>query len=211
MFSLKSVVGKLWLTIIGLVAVVLLVLGLFLSQYIETSFPKSQDQTENLRKIGLKVVNGISQHMGDTRNRYMDLVNDVLSAQEAYIFIVDSAFKPILLPDPNLGSPHANARFDDFFSEAVLKRVFAGETVDNRINRASNIASGKQRANNPFSAVAVPLWDVSQQTIIGAAIIFQSAQSVEATQTYVMQLFAYVSLIGFLMTCLLYTSDAADE
>ncbi|NHN28758.1 ATP-binding protein [Paenibacillus agricola] len=197
MFSLKSVVGKLWLTIIGLVAVVLLVLGLFLSQYIETSFPKSQDQTENLRKLGLKVATGISQHMGDTRNRYIDLVSDVLSAQDAYIFSVDTAFNPILLPDGNVSTPPPNAQYSDFFSEPMMKRVFAGETIDNRM---PSIASGKQLVNSPYSAVAVPLKDVNQQGIIGAAIIFQSAQSVEATQTYVMQLFAYVSLIGFLMT-----------
>jgi two-component system sensor histidine kinase ResE len=197
-FSLKGVVGKLWLTIIGLVAVVLLVLGLFLSQYIETSFPKSQDQTENLRKLGLKVANGISQHLEDTRNRYMDLVNDVLSAQDAYIFIIDTEFKPILFSEPNLASPLANVHYDDFFSQSLLKKVFAGETIDNRTS--SPATDGKLRAISPYSAVAVPLMDANHKAIIGATIIFQSTQSVEATQAYVMQLFAYVSLIGFLMT-----------
>jgi two-component system sensor histidine kinase ResE len=191
-FSLKSVVGKLWLTIIGLVAVVLLVLGLFLSQYIETSFPKSQDQTENLRKLGLKVANGISLHKGDTH--YIDLVNDLLSAQDASVFVVDTTLKQIDLPDPKLGS--VNRHYEDFFSAALLKKVFAGEMIDNRVLGGS----GKQRTDSLYSAVAVPLLDANQQNIIGAAILYQSAQSVEATQTYVMQLFAYVSLIGFLMT-----------
>ncbi|UUZ79490.1 hypothetical protein LJK88_30655 [Paenibacillus sp. P26] len=55
MFILKTVVGKLWITIIGLVAVVMLTLSLFLFQFIETSFPRSQDQADNLTKLAVKV------------------------------------------------------------------------------------------------------------------------------------------------------------
>lgn len=39
----KSVVGKLWMTIIGLVAVVLLFLGVFILDYIDTNFANSND------------------------------------------------------------------------------------------------------------------------------------------------------------------------
>ncbi len=39
----RSVVGKLWITIIGLVAVVLLILGMFLLQYIDIAFKNSHD------------------------------------------------------------------------------------------------------------------------------------------------------------------------
>ncbi|SFK92507.1 two-component system, OmpR family, sensor histidine kinase ResE [Paenibacillus sp. 1_12] len=193
MFSLKGIVGKLWLTIIGLVAVVLLVLGLFLIQYLETSFPKSQDQIENLRKLGQKVTSGISLHSGD--ERYIDLVNDLLSAQDASVFVVDPTLKPMNIPAQKWSS--INLHYDDFFSDVMLKRVFAGESIDNQI---VNSAGSRQPANSQYSAVAVPLMDATQQNIIGAAILYQKAQSVEATQSYVIRLFAYVSLIGFLMT-----------
>lgn len=111
MFSLKGIVGKLWLTIIGLVAVVLLVLGLFLSQYLETSFPKSQDQIENLRKLGQKVTSGIALHNED--ERYIDLVNDLLSAQDATVFVVDVDLKPMKLSSQKPNS--MNLQYDDFF------------------------------------------------------------------------------------------------
>ena len=39
----KSVVGKLWMTIIGLVAVVLMILGIFILDYIDTNFANSND------------------------------------------------------------------------------------------------------------------------------------------------------------------------
>ncbi|MEK3721738.1 ATP-binding protein [Paenibacillus sp. FSL H8-0034] len=193
MFSLKGIVGKLWLTIIGLVAVVLLVLGLFLSQYLETSFPKSQDQIENLRKLGQKVTSGIALHNED--ERYIDLVNDLLSAQDATVFVVNVDLQPMKLSSQKPNS--INLQYDDFFSAVMLKRVFAGETID---NQTVNSTGSRQQMNSQYSAVAVPLTDSTQQKIIGAAILYQSVQSVEATQAYVIRLFAYVSLIGFLMT-----------
>ncbi|OXM88101.1 ATP-binding protein [Paenibacillus rigui] len=192
MFSLKSIVGKLWLTIIALVAVVLLVLSLFLGQYIETSFPKSQDQTENLRKLAVKVSSGISIHMED--DRYITLVNDLLSAQEATVFLVSSDLKQMDFP---VGSATGELHYEDFFSKEDLQRVFAGEIIDNQVT--GKIAS-KHRTNSLYSAVAVPLMDASQSKTIGAAVLYQSTQSVEASQAYVKRLFAYVSVIGFLMT-----------
>lgn len=43
MLSWKSIVGKLWMTIIGLVALVLIILGMFLIQYIDMNFANSND------------------------------------------------------------------------------------------------------------------------------------------------------------------------
>ncbi|TDF99310.1 ATP-binding protein [Paenibacillus piri] len=193
MFILKSVVGKLWLTIIGLVAVILIVLGLFLGQYIATSFPKSQDQTESLRKLGMKVASGISIHMED--GRYLTLVNDLLSAQEATVFIVDTEFKQLEMSPENINN--GDLHYNDFFTKQALQKVFAGETIDNQVVGKTGT---KQRTNSLYSAVAVPLMDSSQKNIIGAAVLYQSTQSVEATQAYVMRLFVYVGVIGFLMT-----------
>jgi two-component system sensor histidine kinase ResE len=192
-FSLKSIVGKLWLTIIGLVAVVLLVLSLFLGQYIETSFPKSQDQTENLRKLAIKVGSGISIHMED--DRYIKLVNDLLSAQEATVFLVSPEFKQTDFPaeDSSMGNLH----YDDFFSKQDMMKVLSGDIIDNQV---SGKIGPKHRTNSLYSAVAVPLMDASQSKIIGAVVLYQSTQSVEASQAYVKRLFAYVSVIGFFMT-----------
>jgi two-component system sensor histidine kinase ResE len=192
-FILKSVVGKLWLTIIGLVAVVLVVLSLFLGQYIETSFPKSQDQTENLHKLGVKVASGISSHMED--ERYISLVNDLLSAQEATVFIINTEFVQLNIPSDT--GKTSNLHYDDFFTKQALQKVFAGEAIDNQVVGKTGT---KQRTSSLYSAVAVPLMDGAQQKIIGAAIVYQSTQSVEATQAYVKRLFAYVAVIGFLMT-----------
>lgn len=43
----RSVVGKLWMTIIGLVLIVLLILGVFLLEYIDHTF-KNSDEIKRL-------------------------------------------------------------------------------------------------------------------------------------------------------------------
>ncbi|MCS7462429.1 cell wall metabolism sensor histidine kinase WalK [Paenibacillus doosanensis] len=193
MFILRSIVGKLWITIIGLVAVILMVLGLFLFQYIQTSFPKSQDQIENLHKLALKVSNGISVHSED--DHYIMMVNDLLSAQEATVFIVDTDFNQSGFSE-EAGSLD-DLHYNDFFSKQDMQNVFNGTIIDNQVAGKGGV---KQRTNSLYSAVAVPLRDSAQQKVIGAAVLYQSTQSVEATQAYVMRLFAYVSMAGFLMT-----------
>jgi len=192
-FILKSIVGKLWITIIGLVAVILLLLGLFLLNYIQTSFPKSQDQIENLHKLAKKVASGISVHSED--NHYITMVNDLLSAQEATVFIVDTNFKQAGIFDQT--DTLEDLHYDDFFSKEDMQKVFAGAAIDNQL---IGKARAKYGANSMYSAVAVPLLDASQQKIIGATVLYQSMQSVESTQMYVMRLFIYVGIAGFLMT-----------
>ncbi|MCZ8512900.1 ATP-binding protein [Paenibacillus filicis] len=192
MFILKSIVGKLWITIIGLVVVVLLTLSLFLFQYIETSFPKSQDQTDNLAKLAAKVAGEISLHKDE--GRYLQVVNELLSAQDASVIMVTTDLKPM---DTPVGQTKDKVyRYSDFFSDAALQKVFAGETIDNR-NRSMNSNSS---LNSQYSAVAVPFMNETQNRIAGALIMYQLTQSSEETQAYVKKLFVVVGVCGFLMT-----------
>lgn len=193
MFILKSVVGKLWITIIGLVVVVLLTLSLFLFRFIETSFPKSQDQAETLRKLALKVASQISLHQEE--QRYLQIVNELLSAQETSVIIVTPDFREIQV---TVGQPNdQEIRYDDFFLKSDLQKVFAGEIKDNlhRNNGMPNSA-----LENQYTAVAVPFMNNTQSQVAGALILYQATQSSEETQTYVKKLFVVVGVAGFLMT-----------
>lgn len=55
---LRSVVGKLWLTIIILVSLVLILLSLFLSQQVEQFYVK--DQLKSLKEVGEEIQNGLT-------------------------------------------------------------------------------------------------------------------------------------------------------
>ncbi|WP_088833463.1 ATP-binding protein [Paenibacillus tyrfis] len=193
MFILKSVVGKLWITIIGLVVVVLLTLSLFLFRYIETSFPKSKDQAETLTRLAVKVANEISLHKEE--QRYLQVVNELLSAQGASILMVTANFEQI---DPPFGQAQDKTfRYTDFFTKADLQKALSGQPVDNR-----NTSSGLPRAplSNQYTAVAVPYMNEGQTQTAGVLIMYQLTQSAEETQAYVKKLFVVVGVAGFLMT-----------
>lgn len=193
MFILKSVVGKLWITIIGLVVAVLLTLSLFLFPFIETSFPKSQDQVENLHRLAAKVSNEISLHQED--NRYLQVMSELLSAQEASMLLISTTFEN-LEPSYDL-SKEKPLQYDDFFQKTDLQKVFNGQVVDNRLPDRSVKRSA---TNNQYTAVAVPLMNEGQNQVKGALILYQLTQSSEETQAYVKRLFIVVGVAGFLMT-----------
>ncbi|MGG1598697.1 MULTISPECIES: HAMP domain-containing sensor histidine kinase [Paenibacillus] len=193
MFIFKSVVGKLWITIIGLVVVVLLTLSLFLFRFIETSFPKSKDQAETLSKLAVKVASEISLHQEE--RRYLQVVNELLSAQDTSVIIVTTDFRQIQAP---VGQPdHREIRYDDFFLNSDLQKVFAGEIKDNRLR---NSGMPNTQLENQYTAVAVPFMNKEQSQVAGALILYQITQSSEETQAYVKKLFVVVGVAGFLMT-----------
>jgi two-component system sensor histidine kinase ResE len=189
-FVLKSVVGKLWLTIIGLVAMVLLILSLFLGQYIETYFAKSQDQTENLIRLASKVSNEAYLHHGD--QKYIQLVNELLSAQDCTLILLDLRLQSLRTEQDGVRP----IDYTDFFTLSEMQSVLLGKVIDNQeaLKKASHL-----RDSSDYLAVAVPMTG-EQGRIVGATVIYQTLQSLESTQSYVKQLFAYTSVTGFLLT-----------
>ncbi|WP_261301149.1 sensor histidine kinase [Paenibacillus andongensis] len=193
MFIFRSVVGKLWLTIIGLVGVVLLILGFFLVNYMENYFAQANDQTKNMKNMATKFSEEASNHMYD--EQFYQLSNELLSFQDAKMLVIFTDMKEMVIPSTQ-GSNLASFHVTDFFTEAELKQVFAGQTKDKQVNKSS---TGKIKSGAEYLVVAVPLRNL-QGTIVGATLLYQSLQSLEATQSYMLRLFIYVSIVGFLMT-----------
>jgi two-component system, OmpR family, sensor histidine kinase ResE len=192
-FIFRSVVGKLWLTIIGLVAVVLLILGFFLVNYMQNYFAQAKDQKVNMEKLANRFSGEASRHIYD--DQFYQLSNELLSLQDARMLVIMTDMKEKTLPSvegSNLVSFHAG----DFYTENELKQVFAGETILKQISKSS---SGRFHGGTEYLVVAVPLKN-PQGTTVGATIFYQSLQSFEATQSYMLKLFSSVSLVGFLMT-----------
>nr|WP_275422381.1 ATP-binding protein [Paenibacillus mucilaginosus] len=170
----------------------MLTLSVFLFQYIETSFPKSSDQVETLNRLAQKVASEISLHKEE--QRYLQVVNELLSAQGANVVLAAPDFSrveaPVGVSDSRIYEPL------DFFLEEDLKKVFAGETINNQL---SGIGP-KPPLTMEYTAVAVPFMDQSGAKIGGALILYQLTQSSEETQEYVKRLFVVVGVCGFLMT-----------
>lgn len=93
MFSLRSVVGKLWLTIIGLVAVILITLGVFLVQSLEQYFSQSEDQVHNLKQLAGDYSNGAALHLQD--EEFYRMANQLLELQDARMIALDKDLKEL--------------------------------------------------------------------------------------------------------------------
>lgn len=193
MFIFRSVVGKLWLTIIGLVGVVLLILGLFLVNYMENYFSQATDQTENMTEMALKFSEEATEHMFN--EQFYQLSNELLSFQDSRMLVISKDMKEMAIPKTN-GSQLVEFHVQDFYTQAELKPVFDGKTIWKQVNKSG---SGRFDAGMEYLVVAVPLLNVEHE-IVGATLLYQSLQSLEATQSYMLRLFVYVSIVGFLMT-----------
>nr|WP_275983790.1 ATP-binding protein [Paenibacillus hamazuiensis] len=165
---------------------------MFLGQYIEAYFAKSQDQTETLKRLSSRVTGEIVLHWGD--KGYVQTVSELLGAQDARIVLLDTNLQPIY-PEMATGSP---VPYSAFFQNSDLQQVLAGQTID---NQAQLKLSPRLRPNSEYLAVAAPLVASGQNgKIIGVSVLYQTLQTLESTQAYVKRLFAYVSGMGFLLT-----------
>jgi two-component system sensor histidine kinase ResE len=187
-FILKNIVAKLWMTIIALVAVVLLILGLFLFNYIDTSFPKSIDQSSSLKELADKAAAQTYQHRNEAN--FVPRMNDLLSPQDAGLVMLSRsegldklALHAVLFP-----TGEDKIKVGDVFSSADLKAAFSGNAIELR------------KFNYLFIAVPVITKDMPAADIASILIVHQSEKSVESTQLYVKKIFVLVSLIGFLLT-----------
>ncbi|QGQ96919.1 HAMP domain-containing protein [Paenibacillus psychroresistens] len=184
----KNIVAKLWMTIIALVAVVLLILGLFLFQYIDTSFPKANDQSTSLKELAGEVAAQAQKHHNEPQ--FVATMNDLLSPQDAGLILLtpDPASQLLLINSALFLRGESNLLIDQVFNQAEIDAVFAGKTLEHR------------KGDFLFIAVPVQNKESADLAIKSIIIVHQSQKSVESTQLYVKKLFALVSLIGFLLT-----------
>lgn len=183
----KSIVGKLWMTIIALVAFVLLILGLFLFRYIDTSFPKYDDQLSDLEKLAFKVAAESPYLMND--NAYVRGARDLLQAQDVSLIIFDQTLRERSVQQEDKPIP-AN----EIWTEVEKRKVLGGEVVTKKFT-PPEVDSGSS-----YMAIGIPLTDKVSKDIVGALTLYQPLKSSDSLQLYVKRLFAFVSFIGFLLT-----------
>ncbi|MDF2668363.1 MAG: histidine kinase [Paenibacillus sp.] len=186
----RSVVGKLWMTIIILVAVVLLINGVFMGQFLNTNFANSKDQEVSMQKLASKVAQDLKRHKEDTS--YMSAVNELLAAQDAALVVLDGKLSESFSAPISATLPKFKAL--DIFSQEQLDKVVRGAT-EKRIFIDPN--SGLR-----FLAVAVPQTAETVGSTGGLVMIYQTQMTLNYTQAYFQNLFIIAAVIGFLLTTL---------
>lgn len=185
---LKNIVGKLWLTIIGLVAVVLIILGLFLYRFIDTNFPKLNEQLRDLNALSQRIAEEVSLREQD--KNYVQTMNDVLNVQNiGLITLQPSQTGGIIRAGRTLFTP------GEIFSAEEQAQLVEGQTLTKRFE-----AGLPGEPTDDYLAVAVPVPGVNGSSTGDAVILYQSVKSSESLQDYVKRLFALVSFMGFVLT-----------
>lgn len=193
MLKWNSVVFKLWITIIGLVAIVLLILSLFISQFIDAYFNNSREQHQQMVKQAQKVAAEVRIRLNQPQE--LKLISDMLASQESGMIILDQEMKVRSFPAAVSGGMDGDSmknKLNDFFSMGQLKQVRSGH-----IEYSADSVSVKK---NEFTAVAVPIYaDGGQGSVTGELVYYRSMKMVEDTQFAVKKLFVISSGIGFLL------------
>ncbi len=174
------------MTIIALVAVVLLINGIFMGQFLNTSFANSKDQEVSLQKLASKVSVDLGNHTDDVS--YMNAVNELLAAQDAAAVVLDSKLSERFSAPGTMQLPIFKAI--DIFTQDDLNAVLKGEPKKRIF---IDPQSGKR-----FLAVAVPQPDMPG----GVVLIYQSQMTLSYTQAYFRNLFLIAGVVGFLLTTL---------
>ncbi len=183
MSILQNIVGKLWMTIISLVAVVLIILGLFLYRYIDTNFPKLGEQQRDLEQLAFKIVAEVSDKGNDSS--YFAAMNDVLNAQSIGLQYLRS-------PSGTLGGA---VPLGEILTPQEQQQALEGTVIQKQF--FADAGSGDKEE---YLAIAIPVTEPGNDEVIGSIVMYQPIKSSESLQDYVKRLFALASFMGFLLT-----------
>lgn len=190
----RSVVGKLWMTIIALFALVLTLFSLLLVQSFDTYFFRKQ--TEDLQVVA----ETLSRSMRDnqtSRDELLQMATDMGEAYGTVIFAVNDKLQPIGEYLPSASLPHIPLEQLISKPELAVQRALKGEHPSpERIILPSDQAERHGRLL--ILAVAVPLEMGDGKR--GAIIMYQPVEEFDSTVGEVRKLIFVVGVIGFIAT-----------
>jgi len=183
----KSIVGKLWLMIIGLVALMLIMVSIFVGRSIDTSLVDLPQSKLKLQELANKLSLSVEKYSFD--EQYIKTVNELLRSQTAEMVLVDANFS--LISD-SANQDLFEYKVKDLFLEPEMKKVFlGGEFVFSSLEEDENIIS-----------IAVPVYNLQSNKIYAALILTQSVDSLKQAGD-VKKSLIYAAVTGFLLTTFL--------
>nr|WP_054951523.1 ATP-binding protein [Numidum massiliense] len=196
----RSVVGKLWMTIIGLVSVVLLILVGLLMQFLDQFY--QQQQEHELTRLSRDVSDMIESYGKtdslESRHHVLEMAQQLLPAYETHMVVLtkeDGKIKqmPFLkhtdYPTIPLETLLDRKNFD-------IEKVFAGE--EQKLRGPLNVKENGHDESIPHLTIAEPIHGTTG--VIGALVLYQPLSQLEETMQRTKELVFYAALIGIFMT-----------
>ncbi|MGA9174801.1 MAG: ATP-binding protein [Thermoactinomyces sp.] len=188
---LRSVVGKLWLTIIVLVSLVLVLLSLFLSEQVEKTYGK--DQLKSLENLATEIQASLKKTVPD-HTQYLNNVLKVSELFHTYIVFLDpsGAVSPVGV------SPQVpNVPWQEVLKKEDIQKVLSGK----RIYKRGKVTLKEDPTDfslfkNDILLVAVPYIRDGKTT--GAIVLYQTQD--QLSETDIKRWIFYSALIGIALT-----------
>ncbi|TCP69882.1 ATP-binding protein [Baia soyae] len=218
---LRSVVGKLWLTIIVLVSLVLILLSLFLSEQVEQFY--EQDQLKSLKEVGEEIQNGLTgvknhansrisssiknqQKLGineaelnrNIEKQYVDTVTEIAGHFHTHVVITDFQGKPLFDQSAQtqryLDGIKSVLKLEQLQQELTSEESTARRTGKLQLPKAELVEKGFE--DGQVLVYAIPY--LTGAKIKGAIVLFQK-QGAFSEQDIKKWIF-YSALIGIALT-----------
>lgn len=188
---IRSVVGKLWITIIILVSLVLTFFSLFLNEQVEKTYV--EDQKKSLSQLADDIQYTLAS-TGPDHTHYLDNVLRVSKLFHTDLVVLGKDGQ--VLTDVSPSTP--SIAWDQVLDEHGLQRVFSGEKI---IIQGRADISGTDKSTLPLwkediLLVGVPY--VKNEKIEGALILYQTQD--QLSETDIKRWIFYSAMIGIALT-----------
>lgn len=200
----RSVVGKLWLTIIGLVSVVLFILVLLLVQFLDQYFENQNERSlttlsQNLAEMIEDYGDG---HSLETRRHVIEMAGELLPAYDTSMVVLTEENDESYVPFSSTQGAY-DVPIEQLLKRSELKKVFEGEEQKVRGSLNIEVEENGKTENAPLFksevlAVAEPIQ--SDGEVIGAIVLYQSLSQLEQTTDRTKELVFYSALVGIFLT-----------
>jgi len=195
----KSVVGKLWATIIGLVALVLIALSLFLTQFFDRFY--YQQESNDLERLGTAVVQVLSTN--SNQSLAFQNVSQLIEGEDRRLVVLDST--------DDLTSPTADS---DILLDPRVQEGWTGKKVIFR--DYFKVERNGENKLVDMLVVAIPYEKNNQKKLV---VLYESLTAVTETIKGTKSLILYAAGLGILLTTIFafffihahHPSSLADE
>lgn len=186
----RSVVGKLWMTIIGLVAVVLFILTILLVQFFDHFF--FEEQNNQLELIATKIADIIETY--DDESHALHASRELVEVSQSSLIIIGPGHGDHwgISADPQTPIIDVETLYED----EELHRVFMGETIKKR--QPFPVQVNDEVLDWDVIIVAVPIKD--DASTVGAVFLYQSLDVINETINATKRLIVYAAVVGIFLT-----------
>ena len=190
-FLWRSVVGKLWMTIIGLVAVVLLILTFLLVQFFDSYF--NEQHEENLNKLAAKIAY-IFESYGHGLEA-LHIAQELVEVSETTLTVVVPGTDRVLEISANSDLPHIDE--DVLFANDKLQQVFDGDSV---MIRDHFPVEEEQGLTTELDVLLMAIPIMADDRPSGAIFLYQTLDAINETSDAAKKIILYAAGSGIVLS-----------